>query len=120
MGEKGADPVRRHRATVNCCAGAWRSLGQAELLDKVIAFTDHRAITALSMVFGDYSLAVGDALGQVTAWFPVRTETNRSDRVLQKIHVLSQHDSAVVAIRHSLRDKSMLSLSESASCTSTT
>ena len=87
--------------------------GQAALFDQVIAFTDHRAITALSMVFGDYSLAVGDALGQVTVWFPVRTETNRSDRVLQKIHDLSQHDSAVVAIRHSLRDKSILSLSQS-------
>jgi phosphate transport system permease protein len=87
--------------------------GQAKLLDNVIAFTDHRAITALGLVFGDYSLAVGDVFGQLTVWFPVRTESNSSDRVLRKIHDLAPHDSAVVAIRHSLRDKSILSLSES-------
>ncbi len=87
--------------------------GGAEFLDNIKAFADERAITALGMVFGDYSLAVGDEQGYVTAWFPVRTESDSSQRSLQRIHDLSRHDSAVVAIRHSLRDKSILSLGRS-------
>ena len=35
---------------------------------------DTVAVTALTMVFGDVSLAVGDAEGNVTTWAPVRTE----------------------------------------------
>ncbi len=87
--------------------------GEAVLLDNLKAFADERDITALGMVFGDYSLAVGDEQGLVTAWFPVRTVANSSERTLQRIHDLSRHDSPVVAIHHSLRDKSILSLSQS-------
>ena len=52
--------------------------GAAELLDELPAFADGRAISALSMVFGDYSLAVGDTEGKLTTWFPVRVEKNRA------------------------------------------
>jgi len=86
--------------------------GEAELVDNLQAFPDRRAVTALSMVFGDYSLAVGDERGQITTWFPVRFEEDSNHRTLKRIHDLSRHDSPVVAIRHSLRDKSVLSLSE--------
>ncbi len=84
--------------------------GEAELLDNITAFADNRAITTLCMVFGDYSLAVGDERGQVSTWFPVRVEENSSRKVLKRIHDLSRHDAPVMAIKPSLRDKSVLSL----------
>ncbi|MEE4315331.1 MAG: ABC transporter permease subunit, partial [Desulfofustis sp.] len=84
--------------------------GEAELLDGIKAFADNRSITSLDLVFGDYSLAVGDAQGQVTTWFPVRVVENQARKVLQRIHTLSRHDGAVVEIKPSLRDKSVLSL----------
>jgi len=84
--------------------------GAAELLDDLQAFADQRAITTLNLVFGDYSLAVGDAQGEVTTWFPVRLEEDSASKGLKRIHDLSRHDSAVVAIQPSLRDKSLLSL----------
>jgi phosphate transport system permease protein len=86
--------------------------GEAELLDDLVAFADNRAITALDMVFGDYSLAVGDAKGHVTAWFPVRVEENSARKELKQIHDLSRHNGAVLEINPSLRDKSVLSLGE--------
>ena len=86
--------------------------GEAELLDDLEAFSDNRAITALNMVFGDYSLAVGDAEGHVTAWFPVRVEKDSARKELKQIHDLSRHNGAVLEINPSLRDKSVLSLGE--------
>lgn len=86
--------------------------GTAQLLDDLRAFDDQRTITALTLVFGDYSLAVGDDRGEVTTWFPVRIEENRAGKLLQRIHDLSSHDGTVVMIRPSLRDKSLLSLSD--------
>lgn len=85
--------------------------GEAELRDELLAFTDGRAISALSMVFGDYSLAVGDAEGRVTTWFPVRLEKNRARKELKRIHKLSLHNGSVQKIQPSPRDKSLLSLS---------
>lgn len=38
------------------------------------AFRDRRAITALSFLNGDYALAVGDAGGGVSVWFPRRED----------------------------------------------
>jgi phosphate transport system permease protein len=84
--------------------------GSAELLDDITAFTDRRAITALGVVFGDYSLAVGDAAGQVTAWFPVRSDPVSPRKSLRRIHELSRHAAAVTAVQPSPRDKSVLSL----------
>ncbi|MBW2502997.1 MAG: ABC transporter permease subunit [Deltaproteobacteria bacterium] len=84
--------------------------GDAKLLDHIQAFTDGREITALTLVFGDYSLAVGDTQGQVSTWFPVRTEKNSARKILKRIHTLSKHDTAVIDIQPSLRNKSVLSL----------
>jgi phosphate transport system permease protein len=86
--------------------------GAAELLDEVQAFADRRAITALTLVFGDYSLAVGDAAGQVTTWFPVRSDDTSPRKSLLQIHELSRHTSRVAAVQPSPRDKSVLSLGE--------
>lgn len=86
--------------------------GSAELLDEIPAFADRRAITALAMVFGDYSLAVGDAAGQVTTWFPVRGDETSPRKSLRLIHELSRHAAPVAALQPSPRDKSLLSLGQ--------
>ncbi len=86
--------------------------GEALIEDDLLAFEDGRSITALALFFGDYSLAVGDDQGKVTAWFPVRPEANTARKVLTHIHDLSQHNGPVIALQRSLRDKSMLSLGQ--------
>lgn len=85
--------------------------GAAQLLDEVVAFSDRRAITSLALVFGDSSLAVGDATGLVTTWSPVRTDETSPTKKLRRIHELSRHLTAVTTILPSPRDKSVLSLS---------
>ncbi len=81
-----------------------------QLVEKTQGFSDRRSITALRMVFGDVSLAVGDAKGYVTTWFPVRDE----DRgwVLTHIHDLHQHKSPVRQIVTTITDKSLISIAE--------
>ena len=73
----------------------------------VRAFSDGRAITALALVLGDVSLAVGDAKGELTVWSPVNTDGTRK---LQAIHRLQSHDSPIQEILTSSRNKSILSL----------
>ncbi len=83
---------------------------EPELLEALQAFADRRAITALTLVFGDVSLAVGDATGQVTTWFPVRDESGM--RKLTRIHDLSRHAGPVQALAPSTRDKSVFSYAD--------
>lgn len=71
------------------------------------AFSDKREITALSMVFGDVSLAVGDSKGELTTWFPVRDA--EIGWKLTSIHQLPGHNSRILSIIHNLRDKSVIS-----------
>ena len=52
------------------------------------AFRDQRAVTALGVLLGDVSLAVGDAQRQLTTWFFVRTGAGQS-RKLRQIHTLA-------------------------------
>ncbi len=85
-------------------------LEAVEQLDHLQAFSDRRRITALALVFGDISLAVGDEKGGVSTWFPVVGDSGKFQ--LKKIHVLEPHRSAVTAISPSQRDKSLLSLDE--------
>jgi phosphate transport system permease protein len=84
--------------------------GAAELRDRLPAFPDRRAITVLALVFGDVSLAVGDAKGGVSTWFPVRVNAEEEGKHLQRIHTLTSHKSAVKSIYPSLRDKSLVSM----------
>ena len=49
-------------------------------------------VTALAMVFGDVSVAVGDGEGRITTWAPVRTEEGGENQTLRLIHHLSRHD----------------------------
>ncbi len=78
------------------------------LVDQLQAFSDQRAISALTLVFGDVSLAVGDAEGQVSTWFPVRNDSG--GKRLTRIHQLSPHLGAVQALAPSTRDKTVFSL----------
>jgi phosphate transport system permease protein len=81
---------------------------QPEWIETLQAFADRRAITALNLVFGDISLAVGDADGQISTWFPVRSEGG--GRTLTRIHELSRHAGPVLALSPSSRDKTVFSL----------
>jgi phosphate transport system permease protein len=83
--------------------------GEVSHREVVRAFPDGRAITALAIVLGDVSLAVGDAQGGLTTWSPVNADGTRK---LRMIHRLESHESAVRQILPSGRSKSLLSLSE--------
>jgi phosphate transport system permease protein len=84
--------------------------GEAELLDRLPAFPDRRAITALTLIFGDVSLAVGDAKGGVSTWFAVRVSEDGDQKHLQRIHTLASHNAAIKTLYPSLRDKSLVSV----------
>ncbi len=73
-----------------------------------VALPNDAAVTALAMVFGDISLAVGDATGQVTTWAPIRDAHQRQH--LRLVHTLSRRPGPVRAILPSQRNKSLLSL----------
>ncbi len=88
------------------------SPGEALLLDRLPAFTHRRAVTSLCLILGDISVAVGDADGGVTTWFPVASEASGGVKRLHRIHTLSSHRGAVVTLLPSLRDKSLLSVDE--------
>ena len=83
--------------------------GEVAHREVVRAFADKRAITALALVLGDMSLAVGDEKGEMTTWSPVNTDDTRK---LQLIHQLQPHQSPIREILPSGRNKSILSLSE--------
>ena len=82
----------------------------AGLTDNVIATSDSQAVTALTMVFGDMSVAVGDAKGGLATWSLVRSgdETNKV-RKLRRIHQLAAHKSAVATLVSSRRTKMIVS-----------
>ncbi|MGM0415756.1 MAG: ABC transporter permease subunit [Thermodesulfobacteriota bacterium] len=85
--------------------------GAAEQLDKVQGFKDHRRITALEIMRGDISLAVGDAQGGVSVWFPAPTEDGGgNDDSLRLIHSLSSHDAGIETLVASPRDRTLLSI----------
>jgi phosphate transport system permease protein len=87
----------------------WRLDEKGEAADREVvrAFSDGRPITALALVLGDVSLAVGDAKGELTVWSPINTDGTRK---LQAIHQLTPHRSAIREILPSGRNKSILSL----------
>jgi phosphate transport system permease protein len=75
------------------------------------AFRDRRKITALELVLGDVTLAVGDEKGNLTAWLPVRY-TDKGDRKLVLGRELEPHTSPIREIMPSARSKSLLSCGE--------
>jgi phosphate transport system permease protein len=81
--------------------------GEGRLVETVEAFKDHRKITALATVLGDYSLAVGDEKGQVTTWMPVSKPGSGEDKQLALIHTLPGFTQPVSRLLASPRDKSL-------------
>jgi phosphate transport system permease protein len=79
------------------------------LIDTVSA-TGGAAVTALNLVLGDVSLAIGDSRGGYATWFPVTTAGSGQDKRLTRVHTLPPHKGAVTMIAPSLRNKSLLSL----------
>jgi len=89
----------------------WDVSGVAGLrTDNVLAVPSGDAITALTMVFGDISVAVGDAKGGLATWSPIWTGDG-AQRVtkIRKIHELTAHKAAVATIVASRRTKALVS-----------
>ena len=75
--------------------------GQIRLLDSVSASEGHKGITSLALVLGDVSVAVGDAGGSLTTWFPVKVAGSGEDRRLTRIHTLRPNRKACF-VNHSV------------------
>jgi len=83
----------------------------ASLTDNVVATAGKQAITAMTMVFGDMSVAVGDAAGAMATWSQVWSgEGSAKVKKLRKIHGLAGHKGAVSSIVASRRTKSIVSI----------
>jgi phosphate transport system permease protein len=87
----------------------WNENGEVTRREVVRAFPDKRAITAIALMLGEVSLAVGDEHGELTAWSSVNADGVRK---LRCIHQLPSHSGAVRAILPSSRNKSLLSLGD--------
>jgi phosphate transport system permease protein len=83
--------------------------GAPRLIETVSA-TGGAAVTALNLVLGDVSLAIGDARGGYATWFPVTSAGSGQDKRLTRIHTLPPHGGAVTMIAPSPRNKSLISL----------
>ncbi|HIJ95875.1 MAG TPA: ABC transporter permease subunit [Desulfuromonadales bacterium] len=83
--------------------------GQVHLVDTVQASAERHAITSLSLVLGDVSIAVGDAKGNFSTWFPVKVAGSGEDKRLTRIHTLRSNSGAVTSIIPSPRDKTLIS-----------
>ena len=80
------------------------------LTDNVVATADKQAVSALTMVFGDMSVAVGDAKGGLATWSLVWSgEGTGKVKKLRKIHQLAAHKAAVSTIVASRRTKTIVS-----------
>ena len=86
--------------------------GKPHLIETVSVTGDKRPITALTLVQGDISVAVGDSSGALSTWFPVRAAGSGEDKRLTRIHTMRRHDGPVTGIIASPRDKSLVSYNE--------
>ncbi|MCE5302418.1 MAG: ABC transporter permease subunit [Planctomycetaceae bacterium] len=75
--------------------------------DVVRAFSDGRAITAITLALGDVSLVVGDRNGGLTVWAPVTTDGVQR---LRQIHRLRGHDSPIRQLVACQRHRAVASL----------
>jgi phosphate transport system permease protein len=87
--------------------------GQIRLLDSLPASEKRQAITSLALILGDVSIAVGEASGSLTTWFPVKVVGSGEDRRLARIHTLRPNNEKVSLIIPSPRDKTLFSVDSS-------
>jgi phosphate transport system permease protein len=80
------------------------------LLDEQRIAEEPYAVTALALVLGDISLAVGDARGGIATWFAVPNSQTAGKTTLRKIHTLQSHPDAVTQLIPSRKTKSLLSI----------
>lgn len=104
-----------YAATTNNYLLHWTITGEGTwvLKDAVRTFADERTVTAMTLVFGDASLALGDSRGGLTIWSSVRTPGVAKGKKLRCIHAFGDGDQPVREVLPSARDKSLLSLDES-------
>ena len=88
--------------------------GPARLLDNIQVSDDRQAITSLALVLGDVSIAVGDAKGRLTTWFPVKLAGSGEDKRLTRIHTLRPSAGQASAILPSPRNKTLFTLDNGA------
>jgi phosphate transport system permease protein len=72
-------------------------------------------VTALEFVLGNVTLIVGDARGNLSAWFRVRKQEDDPDPQFVKAHTYPPQGAAIRAIGPSTRDKSFVSAGEDGS-----
>ena len=84
--------------------------GRIRLIDTVSASETRQSITSLALALGDVSIAVGDASGSLSTWFPVKLSGSGEDRRLTRIHILRAGIGTVAAIIPSPRDKTLFSV----------
>ena len=90
----------------------WDIAGEKpQLLDRAEAFSDGRGVTALGLVFGDISLAVGDSRGGITIWSPASIYGIDGGKHLALTHTLASHNAPVRQFFFTQHDKGVLSLS---------
>jgi phosphate transport system permease protein len=70
---------------------------------------DGVGIAALDFLIGDRTLLIGDAQGNVTAWFLVRDSTAVKGWRLTRIHEMGSHPAAVTTLAPSARGKGFIS-----------
>ncbi len=83
--------------------------GKINLLESTAASEKRTAITSLALVLGDVSVAVGDASGSLTTWFPTTVAGSGEDKRLTRIHTLRSNVGKTGFIIPSPRDKTLYS-----------
>jgi len=67
-----------------------------------------KKITALSFVFGDQSLIVGDSDGELSAWLLILDDNSPTGRTLKRIHEFPKHNNEITGVFSSARNKSFI------------
>lgn len=78
------------------------------LIETIAVAPAGTAVTALSYLIGDRSLAIGSSAGDVSVWMPVRQTQESVTTRFRLIHQFDAHPSPVTVISPSLRDKGFI------------
>jgi phosphate transport system permease protein len=91
----------------------WELLPETRLTERTAV--SREPITALEYTLGGVSLIVGDAKGNVSAWFRVRENDDDPEPRFVKAHGYEPHSAAIRAIGASPRDKSFATVGDGGS-----